>query len=365
MTPSRPRLDQLLPNFSYGDAIGNHVQSLRRMFRGGGFPTEVYAQMRHPRVRSLSRYYSDYLFADGSENCCFFHFSIGSSLSAFFGRLQARKFLIYHNITPSRYLRGVNRRAEFECRRGREELRRLAGTVELAIADSEFNRQELEEMGFPRTEVLPIVVDFGGYDAAPSRELLRRFDDGWVNILHVSRFVPNKKIEDVVKSFAVFRKINPRSRLFLVGTDVSFENYSTAVRELVERLGLDDVHFPGHVDLRELCTYYRLADLYLLMSEHEGFCVPLLEAMHFGVPVVAYGAAAVPDTLGGAGLIVGEKRFDEIAEMMALVTGDADLRGRLVAAGKERLGDFAPAKVEARLWELLDRSGIRPRPEIR
>jgi glycosyltransferase involved in cell wall biosynthesis len=362
--PPTPRLDQLLPNFSYGDAIGNHVQSLRRMFREGGFPAEVYAQMRHPRVRALSRYYSDYLFVDDSENCCFFHFSIGSALSDFFGRLRARKFLIYHNITPPEYLRGVNRRAEFECRRGREELRRLAGVVELAIADSEFNRLELEEMGFPRTELLPIVVDFDGYAAAPSRQLLRRFDDDWVNVLHVSRFVPNKRIEDVVKSFAVFRKIKPRSRLFLVGTDVSFENYSKAVRDLVERLGLDEVYFPGHVDLRDLCTYYRLADLYLLMSEHEGFCVPLLEAMHFGVPVIAYGASAVPHTLGRAGLIVGEKRFDEIAELMALVASDAGLRRRLVAAGKERLRDFAPAKIEARLRELLDRCGItsQPRP---
>jgi glycosyltransferase involved in cell wall biosynthesis len=281
------RLDQLLPNFSYGDAIGNHALALRSTFREGGFRSDVFAQMRHPKLRSMAKDYSEYLAADEDAGVCFYHFSIGSILSEFFGHLKARKVLIYHNITPPEYLRGVNRRAEYECRRGRDELRELAGTADLALADSEFNRRELESMGFPRTEVLPIIVDFEGYDAAPRKGLLKRFDDDAVNVLHVSRFVPNKKIEDVVKSFAVFKKVRSRARLFLVGTDVSFENYSDAVHDLVSRLGVKDVYFPGHVDEHELNTYYRLADIYLLMSEHEGFCVPLLESMHFGVPVIA------------------------------------------------------------------------------
>jgi glycosyltransferase involved in cell wall biosynthesis len=356
----RRRLDQLLPNFSYGDAIGNHVQALQRAFRAGGFASDVFAQMRHPKLRALSKDYSEYLLADEPENICVYHFSIGSALSEFFGNLRARKVLVYHNITPPEYLQGVNRRAEFECRRGRQELGELAGRVELALADSEFNKQELDAMGFARTAVLPIIVGFAGCEESPRRDLLRRFDDGAVNVLHVSRFVPNKKIEDVVKSFAVYKKINPRSRLFLVGTDVSFENYSEAVHDLVDRLGVEDVHFPGHVDGRELCTYYRLADLYLLMSEHEGFCVPLLESMHFGVPVIAYRAAAVPYTLGGAGLLVEEKRYEEIAELMDRVVTDTDLRERLVAGGRKRLDDFAPARIETRLWEILRQYDLVP-----
>jgi len=354
------RLDQLLPNFSYGDAIGNHVLALQSAFREGGFRSDVFAQMRHPKLRRLARDYSEYLAAAENDGVCFYHFSIGSILSEFFGHLKARKVLIYHNITPPEYLRGVNRRAEYECRRGRDELRELAGTADLALADSEFNRRELESMGFPRTEVLPIIVDFQKCDAAPRKGLLKRFDDGAVNVLHVSRFVPNKKIEDVVKSFAVFKKIQPRARLFLVGTDVSFENYSDAVRDLVARLGVKDVHFPGHVDERELNTYYRLADIYLLMSEHEGFCVPLLESMHFGVPVIAYDAAAVPYTLGGAGLLVGEKRYEEIAELMDRVVTDDTLRKALVDAGRRRLEDFAPQRIKESLWEILRKYELVP-----
>jgi glycosyltransferase involved in cell wall biosynthesis len=346
----------MLPNFSYGDAVGNHVQALRGIFTAAGMKSEVFAQMRHPRV--TARHYGDYRPFDDPRNVCFFHFSIGSPLSEFFGSLRAKKVLIYHNITPAEYLRGVNRRAEFECRRGRRELEALRGRVDLAVADSEFNRRELEEMGYGNTEVMPIIVDFSAYDLQPRREIMKRYRDGWKNILHVGRFVPNKKIEDVVKSFAVYKKINPRSRLLLVGTDVSFENYSEALRELVANLGVEDVVFAGHVDDRALCTYYRLADLYLLMSVHEGFCVPLLEAMHFGVPIVAYSAAAVPGTLGGGGLLVEEKRYEEIAGMIDLVLTDDDLRGRIVAAGRRRLEEFSPAKIEAALWEILDRRDL-------
>ncbi len=348
----------MLPNFSYGDAVGNHVRALQGAFRRRGHPSGIFAQVRHPRLRSFSHDYSEYPALDSRENLCLYHFSIGSFLSRFYGRLRSRKALVYHNITPPGYLRGVNRRAEYECRRGREELRGLAGVTELALADSEFNRLELEEMGYRQTEVMPILVPFADYDVPPRRELLNRFGGGMTNVLHVGRFVPNKRIDDVVRSFAVYRKINRRSRLILVGTDAGFENYSSAVRELAARLGLDEVHLAGHVDFEELCTFYRLADLYLLMSEHEGFCVPLLEAMHFGVPVIAYRAAAVPGTLGGAGILVDEKRFDEIAELMDRVVTDTDLRKKMVSAGRERLKEFAPERLEARLWGILTRRGL-------
>jgi glycosyltransferase involved in cell wall biosynthesis len=350
------RFDQLLPNFSYGDAIGNHVLALRGIFAKKGYGSAVYAQMRHPKLRGEARDYGDYLLVDGPGNTCLYHYSIGSPLSGFFASLKSRRVLVYHNITPHEYLEGVNRRAEFECRRGREELRRLAGSVDFALADSEYNRLELEEMGFEHTAVLPIVVDFAAYDRAPlKKDLEGELADGRTNILHVSRFVPNKKIEDVIKAFAVYKKINPRSRLLLAGTDVSFENYSEALRGLVAKLGVADVVFTGHVDFPSLCTLYRSAHLYLLMSEHEGFCVPLLEAMHFGVPIVAYAAAAVPGTLGDGGLLVKEKKYDEIAELVDYVMTEKGVAESLVEAGRRRLGDFAPEKIEGQLWDVLKR----------
>jgi len=189
-------------------------------------------------------------------------------------------------------------------------------------------------------------------------ELERRWRDGWTTVLHVGRFAPNKRIEDLVRAFHVYRRINPKSRLLLVGTDAGLENYSAAVRALAERLGTPDVHFLGHIDFRQLCACYRLADLYVAMSEHEGFCVPLLEAMHFGVPIVAFAAGAVPETLGGAGLLFREKRFEEVAELMHLAVSDPALRAGLVAAGRGRLEHFAPRAIERELRALFERHGL-------
>jgi glycosyltransferase involved in cell wall biosynthesis len=354
-----PRIDQALPSFSYGDAIGNHVLALRALLRRGGFASEIFALACHPRVRAEARDWREHAAVDAPGNVCLLHFSIGTSMASGFTRLRSRRVLIYHNVTPAEFARGVNRRMERECRMGREQLRTLARGTELAIGVSEFNRRELEEMGFSRTDVLPVIVDFSDHDRqTPAAELTRRWRDGWTNVLHVGRFAPNKRIEDVVRAFHLYRRINPRSRLLLVGTDAGLENYSAAVRDLAARLGTPDVHFVGHVDFGELCSCYRLADLYLTMSEHEGFCVPLLEAMHFGVPIVAFAAAAVPETLGAAGLLVREKRFEEIAELMHLAVTDAGLRSGLIAAGRERLRDFAPEKIERDFWALLRRHGI-------
>jgi L-malate glycosyltransferase len=356
-----PRIDQALPNFSYGDAIGNHVLALRSFLRRTGATSEIFAMASHPRVCSESREWGEYAAVDAPGNICLFHFSIGTPMAARFARLRSRRVLIYHNITPPEFARGVSRRMERECRQGRQQLRSLAGCVELAIGVSEYNRRELEELGYAPTAVLPVIVDFAGHDRQrPVPELERRWRDGWTNVLHVGRFAPNKRIEDVVRAFHLYRRVNPRSRLLLVGTDAGLENYSAAIRDLVARLGTPEVHFLGHVDFRELCACYRLADLYLTMSEHEGFCVPLLEAMHFGVPIVAYAAGAVPETLGGAGLLVREKRFEEIAEMMHLAVSDPALRARMIAAGRERLAHFSPRAIERDLLALLERHGLLP-----
>lgn len=355
-----PRVDQALPTFGYGDAIGNHVLALRALLRRAGFVSEIFAQAFHERVRSEGREWREYAGVDAPGNVCLFHFSIGTPLATAFTRLRSRRFLIYHNVTPARFAHGVNRRMERECRMGREQLRTLASGTELAIGVSAFNRRELVELGFADTAVLPVIVDFADHDRqAPVDGLTRRWRDGRTNVLHVGRLAPNKRIEDLVRAFDVYRRVNPASRLLLVGTDAGLENYAAAVRDLAARLGTPGVHFVGHVDFRELCTCYRVADLYLTMSEHEGFCVPLLEAMHFGVPIVAHAAGAIPETLGDAGLLTAGKDFAEVAELMDIAVTDTALRERLIAAGRRRLADFSPARVGREFLELLASRGVR------
>jgi len=358
--PTAARIDQALPSFSYGDAIGNHTLALRGVLRRGGATSEIFADSTHPRVRDEARPWREYAACDDSRNVCILHFSIGTGMARTFSRLRSRRVLVYHNVTPPEFARGVSRKLERECRAGREQLRELAGDTDLALGVSEYNRGELEELGFARTAVLPVIVDFAEHDRCPDNpDLVRRWRDGRTNVLHVGRLAPNKRIEDVVRSFHLYRRIDPGSRLLIAGNDTGVRAYAESLRALVGRLGTPDVHFLGHLDFAALCTCYRLADLYLSMSEHEGFCVPLLEAMHFRVPIVAYAAAAVPETLGAAGLLVREKRFEEIAELMHLALTDGGLRARLADAGAARLADFAPEKIERDLWALLRRHGLR------
>ena len=190
------------------------------------------------------------------------------------------------------------------CFRGRRELTAYIDRCELALGDSEYNRQELEAARVSRHGVLPVVPDFSHLDVTPERTMAADFDDDWTNVMFVGRVIPNKKFEDVIRAFHVYRtRHNPRSRLLLVGSYGGFEHYLAMLQRLVARLGTPDVHFLGQVTNEELTALYDVADLFLCASEHEGFCVPLVEAFYKRVPVLAYAATAVPATMDGGGVL--------------------------------------------------------------
>jgi L-malate glycosyltransferase len=345
---------QLVPNLAFGDAISQQALTLRRILRALGARSEIFAEHVDAQLRGEARPYRQLRDEARDGTVALYHFSIGSEVTDLYRLLPNPRILVYHNITPPEFFRGVNAEVARLCARGREELRALRAHCTLALADSEFNRQELAALGFEHTAVLPILLDPERYRVRPVRRLERPYRDGHVNFLHVGRLVPNKRIEDVLKVFYFYRRrINPDSRLFLVGIDTDMEIYSVALRQMIHDLGLSGVAFAGRVSQRELVTYYRLAHVYLCMSEHEGFCVPLVEAMHFGVPIIAYAAGAVPETLGDAGALVLRKDFAEIAELAAMVCEDPTLREALAARGRARAREFLPEAVTPRLERLL------------
>jgi L-malate glycosyltransferase len=344
-----PAVHQLVPNFGLGDAIGNHVRALRDIVRGWGWASDVYAQHIHETLTREARFYTRYREVSRPESVVLYHFSIGSELTSFFAGLPDRKILVYHNITPAEYFVGINAQVADRCRRGRWELGRLAAVPDLALGVSEFNRRELEAAGFPRTGVLPIPLDAAGYTHPPIPALLRQHG-GRTSLLYVGRIAPNKRIEDLLKLYYFYRRLDAESRLLVVGTAVDMESYLAGCQKLAAELGvLDGVVFTGAVSQAELCTYYRVASAYLSMSEHEGFCVPLLEAMHFGVPIVAYAAAGVPGTLGGAGLPVTEKDFPTLAELVHRVVTERGLRDAIIAGQRARLAAFDAGVIGAQL----------------
>jgi len=350
------KVHQLTAALSYGDAIGNEALKIQKALRAAGHESDIFAELVHPRVAHLARPLAEYAQVSASDTVCIFHFSIGSAAGRLIHKAPDRLVVVYHNITPARFFLGFHPHLAGLCYHGRRELHAFAPRTELALGDSELNRLELEQAGFTRTGVLPIVLDLPLYERPASPVVRRLYDDGRTNILFVGRIIPNKKIDDLVRSFAFFQKhVRPRSRLLLVGDYRGFERYLDRLQELVRELRADEVVFTGQVDDDELYAYYRLADAFLCLSEHEGFGVPLVEAMLFGLPVVAYEAGAVRETLRGGGLLLQDKRPELVAEVLDRVTHGGDLR-RAVIASQKRAADA----IRATDFEALALERLRP-----
>jgi glycosyltransferase involved in cell wall biosynthesis len=233
---------------------------------------------------------------------------------------------------------------------------------DFAVGDSEFNRQDLEHLGFPRTAVLPVVPDFSHLDRVPDGFVAQQFDDDWINILFVGRVIANKKIEDVIRSFYAYHtRLNPRSRLIIVGVFSLFERYLASLNQLVAELGLTHVHFTGHVSDEELVAYYDVADLFLCASEHEGFCVPIVEAFYKEVPVLAYAATAVPDTMDGAGVLYDTKDHLYVAALMDAIVSHVGLRAAIVASQTQAVERLRRKDFAGTLLGLVDKILRSPR----
>jgi glycosyltransferase involved in cell wall biosynthesis len=359
---SRPReVHQLLAALSYGDAIGNEALAIQGHLRRAGYNSQIFAEQVHPRMARLARPLWDYREVSSPQTVCLFHFSIGSAAGRLIHAAPDRLVSIYHNITPAHWFVPFHSHLAKLCHHGRRELAAFAPRTELALGDSEYNRRELEAAGYRPTGVLPIVLQLEGYARPASPVVRASYDDGRTNILFVGRIIPNKKIEDLIRVFAVYQRyVQARSRLLLVGDFRGHERYLAGLQRLVRELRVDEVVFTGHVDDDELLACYQVAHVFLCLSEHEGYCVPLLEAMSFGVPVLAYDAGAVAETLGGGGVLLKEKRPALVAELIDRMVSDLALR-RSVLATQERAvrrireTDFGALLLE-RLSPVLDGS---------
>ncbi len=354
MSGQPSQVHQLLATLSYGDAIGNEALAIQRHLRRAGYCSEIFAEGVHPRVAGLARPLWEYRRVSGPDTVCIFHFSIGSSAGPLIFRAPDRLVLIYHNITPAEWFLGFHRLLTQLCHRGRRELEAFAPRAELALGDSEYNRRELESAGFAASAVLPIVLDFASY-AGPHSEIVRRLhDDDRTNILFVGRLITNKRIDDLIRVFAVYqRSINRRSRLLLVGDYRGQERYVDCLRGMVKKLGLEEVIFTGQVDQDELLAYYSLADVFLCLSEHEGFCVPLVEAMQASLPVLAYDAGAVAETLRGGGLLLKDKDPQVVAELVRRVLEEGPLRKAVLSSQARAMGEIRGTDFGALLLERL------------
>ena len=349
------QIHQILPTLSPGDAIGNDVLEIRKILRSWGYKSDIYAQNIHSDMAKFASTYTEYKKISSSKNILIFHFAIGSDVSEFVKNLPDRKIIIYHNITPPNYFKKVNDVLVHLLVNGRKELKEFRYITDLALGVSEYNEKELINIGFKNTGVLPIILDFDIYGQEPNKKILRLYQDGWINIIFVGRVSPHKMQEDIIKIFYYYNKfIEQRSRLILIGSYNGTEKYYDYLISMVKRLNLDNVYITGQINFEELLAYYKVANIFISMSEHEGFCVPILESMYFDIPIIAYKSSAIPYTLENSGILVNKKNYMAIAEMVNILINDYKLREKIIKRQQDRLQYFHRSNTEKRFKYYID-----------
>jgi glycosyltransferase involved in cell wall biosynthesis len=355
------RVDQVIPSLASRDAIGVHTINLRNGLRAVGIDSDIFYGSFTPDVAHEGRSVTE-LGRASKDRWLLYQSSIGSPVYDLFAARNEPKLVNYHNITPAALLRDWEPNVAYEVALGRTQLGRLATQSRFSVADSAFNESELHALGFTDTAVVPLLIDMHAKSEAPDPDkaaILARHKEtvGGAELLFVGKISPHKAPHDLVKMLDVLRRLyDPQARLHLVGSPLG-ETYEPALRAFIKELGLEDaVLFAGSVSGAELEAYLQAADAFVCASDHEGFCVPIAEAMGHGVPIVAYGVAAVPETVAGAGLVLPDKSAVPFAAAVARVINDAELHDHLAAAGRARAAQFDLASSVQRFVALIQQA---------
>ena len=350
-------INQWVPAAHRGDAIGDHARRLRDLLRTQGHDADIFAIAVDDDVRGEVRPFADPAARAGQITI--YHFAMPSVMTEAFAAQRGARVLHYHNITPARFFAPYSPQLFGLAARGRRELASLAGRVDLALGVSEFNRRELEALGFCHTAVLPLAMDLDRLVRAPRTPALEALlDDEFTNFLFVGRIAPNKMVEDVIRLAEHYKRyVDAYYRFIFVGRTDVVPRYYDFLRAFIGQLGWlsDRFVFTGPVPDTDLAAYYRAASVYISMSEHEGFCAPLVEAMAMKVPVLAYSCTAVPETLEGAGVQFAPKDFELAAELMAELAYDEGVRASVLDGQRRRLTHFLGGRVEDGLRQLVGR----------
>lgn len=351
-----PAIHQLVAGFRQGDAISNEALLMRFLFRKWGLDSEIAcaAQCVSPDQHDQVIGFDALRARLRPEDTAILHLSIGCEANAVFPTLPCRRVVLYHNITPARFFERIDPSAAASLAEGRRQAAALAGATDVALADSEFNARELAAMGYRDPRPLPLMIDLDRVHGQADAAYAARYDDGAANILFVGRVAPNKRHDELLRVFHDFQHyVEPHSRLVLAGSSGGTEAYRTLLLGQAYALGLKRVVFTGPLPQAQLNACYRTASVFLCMSEHEGFCAPLLEAMHHDVPVVAVAAAAVPETMAGAGILFRDRDYPLIAETLGRLVHDPALRAAVVERQRKRIAAYRARDFEAELRAAL------------
>ena len=343
-------IDQFHGVFSQGDAIGNNMLAIRDALLSQGFKSCIFARVGDAPSLNMQEMQKCYK----KEDVLIIHYSLwDESLKALWD-LPCRKIMAYHNITPKEFFNGYKAQLYEAAQSGRDKLLEIQPYFDFAFADSSFNAEELSKYGYKDVLVVPITIDTTDFVAHP-----RPFNQSSpTRIFFIGRIAPNKCFEDIIKSFYFYKKYwDSDALLTLIGSWDGLHRYKRALDRLIEKLELKDVVFTGKAPFSRVLKEYRQSDMLLCMSEHEGFCVPLAEAMWMELPIIAYNSSAIAETLGEGGFLVNEKDYAAIAELMHLLKTNEQLRRSVIEKQKMERGRFSKEKQVEYLQPLLRRIG--------
>lgn len=353
------------PHLTTGDAVSNDVVTMLRVLEKHGCEARVYAgsaDFEEPKVWTLSEI-GDFL--RNEDDVLIYHHSFGWDIGIELLRvLKCKTVIKYHNVTPPEFFAGISAWHEEKCAEGQRQLEFIAAAgYEAYLSDSAYNMQQLIELGADadRNFVVPPFHQIDRLHAIHGDlDTLKAYRDGKTNVLCVSRVIPHKNQRTLIEAFALYHHYcNLNSRLLIIGREEKpFETYSTRLRELAKFLLLDEaVVFAGEVSDAALKAYYLLSNVFLFASKHEGFSVPLVEAMAMKVPTVSFGAAAVPETVGASGIVLDELDPEKLAKAVDIVVSDEALNVAMGLSGWQRYEqNFTNSRIESLFLRAL---GIR------
>lgn len=347
------RIDQLLAGFADGDAISTEAIQIRDILRSHGIESSIFANLQHTSPSMLDECHDAHAYLPG--DACIHHYSIGSPVLDQFSGLNIKKVLVYHNITPASFFRIYDTRVANQLDSARRDLAAVARKADAVWADSNFNAGELISAGINSVKVFPLPFSERGLDVPDDPEIAGRLSGPLRTILSVGRIAPNKRVEITIKAFHYYvKKINPYSRLVIVGSGRSCPRYYDLLQMMVSDLDIPNVCFEGFAAPRSLPTYYRKADLFISTSDHEGYCLPLLEAMYHGTMVLAHHTGGMPEAMGGAGVLYDDLDPAGIAVLMGRLLSTPSIRQEVLESQARRIQDVKSRNIAGELMSLVD-----------
>jgi len=310
------RIDQYASSIAQYDAVSNNVFYIQEILRSQGYISEIFTDNPYPGFEKQTKHSTRY--RGKKDHILIIHYSIGSDFYKRLPDISSKKVLIYHNITPAYFFEEWSPTLYQASKSGINQLQNIAPYIDKAVGDSRYNTLELKQYGYQNAQTLPLLYKLPNINSTQDAKLQRNLRQA-TNILFVGRIAPNKRQEDLIKTFYLYQKyFNQNSKLYLVGGYRGFEYYYDSLKQLIAGLGLEKhIIITGYVSNTELTTYYRNSHLFLSMSEHEGFCIPIVEAMQYKLPILAYSkSGALPETLGTGGILFNEKNIFKVAALV-------------------------------------------------